>query len=435
VLPDRICVTSPGGIISDVAAQIGEASLESVIRGGSRGIKGYRNPVITDLFYGGGQMDRSGSGLSDIWTQTANNNGEVHFGPDEDNRNFVVTLHARPEAVDEITNTAVPIVTETLRYAANLLPFEALPLKVWHAGTSYPSMQALRREARDLAVPPGTISDGQFYSFYDVERIAERYQSPFDPGDVEFMTPEELLAFPNGENIFLKLMHEAVFEHLRNVGLWVDYQRRRAYFPKTEAGERKITYRGRVKRATRTVVKTRTRRDSDDVLYYEHKAMGFSVIGFGGEWALVITPGYAFTRDGAGKPIGREKINILSTRRAARDFNPTVHHDVVFWAATLSSEAEGVFALACGENNEYAEYAPTILLSPVLPTIAFSTIASEVPRGQDDDDEEFEDLEEEITALAIEEEEAEVEALDDGADAAPVGEESEGSTAGSDRED
>ena len=54
-----------------------------------------------------------------------------------------------------------------------------------------------------------------------------------------------------------------------------------------------------------------------------------------------LTPGYAFTRDGVGKPIGREKINILSTRRAARDFNPTVHHDVTFWASILSEDAGG----------------------------------------------------------------------------------------------
>lgn len=104
-------------------------------------------------------------------------------------------------------------------------------------------------------------------------------------------------------------------------------------------GERKITYKGRVKRATRTVVKALTRRDSDNILYYEHKAMTFSVLPFGIDWAVVITPCYSFTRDGEGKPIGREKVNTLSTLRAARDFNPNVHHDVSFWAAILSDEA------------------------------------------------------------------------------------------------
>lgn len=404
VKPDRISITSPGGLMSDVAAQIGSATIEMVIRSGARGIKGYRNPVITDLFYGGGQMDRSGSGLSDIWSLTANNNGDVHFGPDANNQNFVVSLVARPEAVDEITNTAVSLVTETVRYAANVLNFEGLPDKIWHAGTSASSAWGLKKESGGLAVPPGFVSDGRFFTFYDLEKVADRYLAPFDTGDIETVTLDELLALPNGENIFLKLMHEAVFEHLRSIGLKVDYRRRRAHFPKMETGERKITYRGRVKRATRTVVKARTRRDSADIIYYEHKAMSFSVMTFGPAWGMIITPGYAFTRDGEGKPIGRDKINVLSTRRAARDFNPSVHHDVTFWTAILSAEAEGLFAIGFEQQNEFAEYGPTILLSAVLPTIAFSTIASEVPGEDDEGNAEMEALDEVITALAIEEE-------------------------------
>lgn len=404
VRPDRISVASPGGLMSDVATQIGAATIETVIRSGARGIKGYRNPVITDLFYGGGQMDRSGSGLSDIWSLTANNNGDVHFGPDANNQNFVVCLMARPEAVDEITNTAVPLVTQTVRYAANVLNFEALPDRIWHAGTSASSGWALKKESGGLAVPPGFVSDGRFFTFYDLEKISDRYQAPFDTGDIETVTLDELLALPNGENIFLKLMHEAVFEHLRSIGLKVDHRRRRAHFPKTETGERRITYRGRIKRATRTVVKARTRRDSADVIYYEHKAMSFSVMAFGSAWGMIITPGYAFTRDGEGKPIGRDKINVLSTRRAARDFNPSVHHDVTFWAAILSAETDGLFAIAFEQQNEFAEYGPTILLSATLPTIAFSTISSDVPSGDDNEDAEMQALDEEITALAIEEE-------------------------------
>lgn len=406
ITPNRIQVASPGGIVSDVAAQIIGKSLETIVRAGARGIKGYRNPVITDLFYGGGQMDRSGSGLGDIWSLTANNNGEVHFGPDNDNKNFVVTISVRPEAVDEVTNTAVPTVTDTVRYAANLLPFEAMPEKIWHAGTSSYTAWGLKKAAEGLAVPLGYVNDGRFYTLYNLETLAERNVTPFDSGDIEFLTLAELLALPNGENVLLKLMHEALFEHIRSLGLKVDYKRRRAHFPKTDDGERKVTYRGRVKRATRTVVKARKRRDSDDVLYFEHKAMSFSVMQFGGDWALIITPGYAFTRDGIGKPIGREKINVLSTRRAARDFNPSVHHDVTFWAATLSDESEGVFALACEAENDLARYAPTILLSRRLPTVAFSTEESGASEElETDEDGDLDELEDEITALAKEDEE------------------------------
>lgn len=401
VTPGKLEVISPGGLIDEVASQTAGKDLEAVITSGGRGIKGYRNPVISDLFYGGGQMDRSGSGLADIWSQTVNNNGEAHFGPDEANAYFTALIYARPEAVDEITNTATPVNTDTVRYAANLLPIDTMPEKIWHAGTTATSAWRLAKDAEGLALPCGFVQDGRFFTLYDLESLAARNVTPFEEGDIEWLSVEELLSQPNGENILLKLMHEVLFEHLRSLKLKVEYKRRRTYFTKSAEGERKITYKGRVKRATRTVVKARTRRNSADVLYYEHKAMAFSVLRFGTEWAVVITPCYSFTRDGEGKPIGREKINILSTRRAARDFNPSVHHDVSFWAAVLSEEAEGVFALKCEEENHLADFAPTILLSRRLPTISFNTSSSgSVSEMEDEIDAGLAELEEELAALA-----------------------------------
>ncbi len=126
---------------------------------------------------------------------------------------------------------------------------------------------------------------------------------------------------------------------------------------------------------------------------------------FAGDWAVLITPGYTFTRDGLGKPLGREKINVLSTRRAARDFNPSVHHDVTFWAATLSEDADGLFALSCEDENDLSKYAPTILLSPRMPTVAFSSAAFGDSDNLDSEIEaDLESLDQELSALATEEE-------------------------------
>jgi predicted HTH transcriptional regulator len=108
VTPNSITVTSPGGLVDDIVIQMGSQSLQDAIAERSRLIKGYRNPAISDLFYGGGQMDRRGSGLSDMLLATVNNNGLLTFGPASDNRSFVVSMQARPESIDEITNTAMP---------------------------------------------------------------------------------------------------------------------------------------------------------------------------------------------------------------------------------------------------------------------------------------------------------------------------------------
>lgn len=372
VEPKAITVVSPGGLVAEIAIQVAGRSLQEAIAERSAPIKGYRNPAISDLFYGGGQMDRRGSGLPDMVVLAANNNASLSFGPTADNLQFTVRMEARPEAIDEITNTALPVAEETVRYASNLVPIEVMPGKVWHAGTAAKSNRAFFQGASGLAVPPGHVSDGRFYSLYDLEALAEAMVTPFDPGDVEALDLPELVQQPGGEAILLKLLHDALFEHLRAKGLLVEYDRRRAYFARGSEPELKLSYRGRMRRATRTVVKARTKRDSDDIAYYEHEALSFSVMRFGADWAVILTPGYAFTRDGARDPISRERTNILSTRRAARDFNPSVLQDVSFWLAVLSGEAEGLFALEHTERNDLARFAQPIVLSHRVPTISLN---------------------------------------------------------------
>jgi hypothetical protein len=403
VEPKSITVTSPGGLIDELAAQVGGQSFQEAIAERTSPIKGYRNPAISDLFYGGGQMDRRGSGLSDMILATVNNNGSVVFGPSADNRQFTVTIEARPEAVDEITNTALPIAEETVRYSSNLVPIEVMPVRVWHVATSAATNRDFYRSAEGLAVPPGHVSDGRFYSFYDLDALTEELVTPFDPGEIEDLDFHELINLPGGESIALKLLHEMLFEHLKVKGLQIEYDRRRAYYARGREPELKVTYKGRLRKATRTVVKARTRRDSDDVVYYEHKAVSFSVMRFGSDWAVVLTPGYAFTRDGVRKPISRERTNALSTRRAARDFNPNVLHDVSFWLAMLSGEAEGLFALEHRLDNDLARFAPSVALSHRTPTISFNVSAFNEVSGRDMEiEEDLQNLDDELERLALE---------------------------------
>lgn len=410
VEPKSITVTSPGGLIEEIAVQVGEQSFQDAIAERTSPIKGYRNPAISDLFYGGGQMDRRGSGLSDMVLATVNNNGSVNFGPSPDNSRFTVTIGARPEAVDEITNTALPIAEETVRYSSNLIPIETMPAKVWHAATSAGSNRSFYRAAEGLAVPPGHVSDGRFYSLYDLEELAEAMVTPFDPGEIEVLGFDELVALPGGESIALKLLHELLFEHLKTKGLQIENDRRRAYYARGDEPELKVSYQGRLRKATRTVVKARTKRESDDIVYYEHKAVSFSVMRFGGDWAVVLTPGYAFTRDGIRNPISRERTNALSTRRAARDFNPSVIQDVSFWLAILSGEAEGLFALEHRPDNDLARFAPSVLLSHRTPTISFNVSAfDELAQRDTEIDEDLQKLDAELEALALEPDEEEEE--------------------------
>lgn len=403
--PEKIEALSPGGLTDEVAAKMGELKIEELIRGGSRGeLKGYRNPVISDLFYGGSEMDRKGSGLSDMWRKTVDNNGDVHFGPTSGNQDFHVVMFARPEAVDEITRTAVADQSATVRFTTNIIEMVSLPDRIWHAGTSAKSYAGLRKTAGDLPVPPGYVRDGRFFSFYDLTRLSEDLVSPFDEGDIEELTIDELFEQGNGLDTMRTLLYHSVNEHFRALGLIVDETRRRAHFPRGEEPNRTMTYHGRVKRATRTIVKARTKRNSDEVVYFEHKAFTYSITTFGVDWGLLVNPGYVFTRDGHLRYITRERTNILSTKRAARDFNSNVLHDVTFWIACLSGEAEGVFPLHTEEGNGLANYAPTVILSSTPPSIAFNSSVFDDDQWTDDElDETLSEVDRELEQLAARE--------------------------------
>lgn len=409
--PAKIETLSPGGLTDEVAAKMDGQEIEALIRGGSRGeLKGYRNPVISDLFYGGSEMDRKGSGLSDMWNKTIDNNGDVHFGPTAGNLDFRVVMFARPEAVDEITRTAVADQSATVRFTTNVIEMVSLPDRIWHAGTSVKSYSGLKRVVGDLPLPPGHVRDGRFFSFYDLARMSEDLVTSFDQGDIEEMTIDDLFEQGNGLNTMRTLLYHGVAEHLRALGLVVDEVRRRAHFPRGEEPNRTMTYHGRVKRATRTIVKARTKKDSDEVVYFEHKAFTYSITPFGVDWGLLINPGYVFTRDGYRRYVSKDRTNILSTKRAARDFNPSVLHDVTFWIACLSAEAEGIFPLHTEEENDLADYAPTIILSSAPPSIAFnSSVFDDDPGTRDELDETLWEVDHELEQLVDREESDDVE--------------------------
>jgi len=114
----------------------------------------------------------------------------------------------------------------------------------------------------------------------------------------------------------------------------------RIYFPKTDAGERRITYSGRLKDATRTVVKIRRRIDST-ISYYEHEAAHWRFRRFGNDWYLLLLPGWVFTRDGVDRLLDAKRTTSLSTRRASRDYNANVVAHVWFWTSMLAGKERG----------------------------------------------------------------------------------------------
>lgn len=346
VTSSSIKISNPGGLVEEVQHRVETGSIETEIRRGRRGIKGYRNPVLADLFYGSGEMDKRGSGLSDVLRDVRNNGGDVRFGPNGDNTAFEIELYSRPEAVDESTGTASPLVATTSRYAANVLEVTKLPSQIYHAGTAVRSLSEIWDEAGEEWIPPFLLSDGRFFSFYDLENRRNPLSRLLDGGDTETLSLNEFSAHPGGSRQLVQLLNMSLEGHLHQAGLFVDKKRKRAYFPKDEDGPRVVHYQARLRRATRTVVKARISNRTDKVLYWEHQAFGYRFECYGDVWVLIIEPGYVFTFNGLKGLLASERVNKLSTQRSSRDYNNSVFNDISFWLWVLARGESGTFSLA-----------------------------------------------------------------------------------------
>ncbi len=338
-----IRVRNPGGLVEDVIEQMIGTSQEEIkdafeteIKKGTRGIRGYRNPVVADLFYGAEEMEKAGSGLSDVWQESEKNKNEVNFGPIDDNTAFEITISRRPEVVDMITRTASSSDNFT-RYASNLLEVVSLPDVIWHAGTEARKAKEVWEKTGADWLPPFMPYQGRLFSFDNLSTSANPLYAVIDTNDIEKMTVEEFIDI-YGERCFVWVLNGCFYRHLEVQGLWVDKERMRAYFPRTDEGPRRIKYQARSRRATRTVVKKIRN-------YWEHKSFRFRFERFGDVWALVMLPGYVFTTDGRSDLLEGKVVNRLSTKREGRDYNKVVHNDLVFWTWVLSAENHSIFAL------------------------------------------------------------------------------------------
>ena len=338
-----IRVRNPGGLVEDVIKRITDTppkkirdAFETEIKKGTRGIRGYRNPVVADLFYGAEEMEKAGSGLSDVWRESEENKNEVSFGPVDDNNAFEIKISRRPEVVDTITRTASSSDNFT-RYTSNLLEVVSLPDVIWHAGTEARQAKEVWEKTEANWLPPFMTYSGKLFTFDNLSIPTNPLYAVIDPNDIEKLTVEEFTD-AYGERCFVWILNECFYRHLKAKGLWVDKDRMRAYFPRTEEGPRRIKYQARLRRATRTVVKKIKN-------YWEHKSFRFRFERFGDVWTLVMLPGYVFTTDGRSDLLEGKVVNRLSTKREGRDYNNVVHNDLVFWTWVLSGENHSIFVL------------------------------------------------------------------------------------------
>lgn len=324
VTDDDVTFASPGTVISTVdPAQLGRLA-----------VKGYRNPLLANFFYGTGDMDKRGSGLVDVRRWTEEIGGSATFVSPGGDSSFMALLRARPERPKTSGDVAEPSEGYEVFFA------NALSVKVSSGAISTGRCEAANRTEvldrhRGARTAPFAVQGGELLTLSDLTQatnplVQEIHSSPKQIELTEFCTD------PDDERVVVGLLNEALRRHARSIGLEVLERDQRMYFPRTAAGERKVSYRGRVRDARRTVVKERISSTTGKTIYWEHHSLHWQFRRFGEDWYLLLVPGWVFTRDGENQLLGGRRTTSLSTRRAAKDYNQQVQSHLFFWSAVLA---------------------------------------------------------------------------------------------------
>ncbi len=230
---------------------------------------------------------------------------------------------------------ATPLVI-TARYLSNLLEVPTWPETVWHAGTVARKPADVWEGVGDISLPAFILADARLYTFADLSDPTNRFLGKINPCDVRAMATADFMTDEEGERRFVRLLNQCLYRYLSAHGLIVDRKRQRTYFPRSDAGPREITYQARLRQATRTVTRPVISKTTQKVRYWEHEAIRFGFDRLGDAWTLHLVPGYVFTVNGSSKLVEGPRVGPLATRRAARDYNPQVHNDLVFWLWVLA---------------------------------------------------------------------------------------------------
>lgn len=331
--PEYLKILNPGGLTDELIKNLGDSTIIETISKGKRGLKGYRNPVIADFFYGSGAMDKAGSGLSDVMRLVNNANGQVNFGPNEDNSEFQSQIFPRPESIDLITKTATPSDTNFATFVGNMLEIISLPETIFIGYKNDDFPNKLWEEHPDAFIPDFQFDASRVLSFHPLDSNNTPLSFYIDKGTIEEISFNEyIMVGIHEKSVGIKLLNRTIDSYLNSLGLVVDYGRKRAYFPADNIEQnRTISYHARIKKATRTVAKRIINKKTEETLYWEHKSISYQLKNFGDTWCIILLPGYVFTVNGFKWLVRHDKISKLATKRSSIDYNKSVLNDLYFW--------------------------------------------------------------------------------------------------------
>jgi len=300
-----------------------------------RGLTEMRNPLLADIFFGIGSMDKEGSGLADVSDLACESGGKAEYEIGVDNRSVRVLLLQPVQEAPERSRVARPVARTEL-YVTNLLPFRVLPKAIHLLPLRQKFVEAPLFDSNELPkeAPIFIKHSGYLWSFSNFIEFPSFVDKKGFLEEAEQRSCGDLLKERDSRNLFVWLVSKHWEFFLYNWPLIVEKLRKRAFFRLKGKDSTSISYLSKMnRRVTRDVVK---KRGEEPHIWFENEAIRFSVTEFFGAWALQIRPTYVFTRSDGETPLSPFAQTRRATRRMKFDRNPAVDNDLVFWARYLS---------------------------------------------------------------------------------------------------
>lgn len=327
---------NPGGLLPTVKNGVhfdGKGNFKPV-----RGLTEMRNPLLADVFFGIGSMDKEGSGLADVSDLALEAGGKAEYGIGAENKSVRVSLWQPVQEAPGRSRVARPVARTEL-YVTNLLPFRILPKTIYVLPLrhNYAEVETPLFEPDDVPreTPLFIKHSGCLWSFADFKEFPHFTEKKGFLDRLEVRACEELIKNVDERILFVWLLNKHWEFFLYNWPVIVEYRRKRAFFRLTQGKDStSITYLSKMnRRASRDVVK---KRGETPHIWFEHEAIRYATTEFFGSWALQIRPSYVFTGSDAETPLSSLAQTRRATRRMKFDRNPAVDNDLVFWARYLS---------------------------------------------------------------------------------------------------
>lgn len=333
---------TPGGLPPGVFRALGPNAQGEFTP--QRNVREIRNPVISDVFFSQGIMDKAGTGLVDTIKFMQEHYGAAKFSVGKSNDHVSAMLIQAEATGDSVGQTAYPVGQREV-FLTNLFPFVSLPPTLFFL----PLDESYNQRPAPPFFPEGVEDPGRemvfvrhsgslvaFADFRNYELFGKRV------GYLEYVTEKpvgEFISDPNNRRTYVQLLGRHWERFLRSkgdFGFFVDYKARRAYFLPKEGADNVFVYDSpQRKNIQRAVVK---KRETPTRVEFENEGITYSVVQFGDRWAVQTKPFYVFTKSDGKTPVPGVHQTRKATRRYKFDRNKAVEADMKFWSIFLAGQ-------------------------------------------------------------------------------------------------